>query len=77
MLQKNYSWRKGSLLVYDPTFLSSVFQNLGSGCFFRSPAFFSESGRKFCRHFVPPKGGSRYVGDGFEVKEAQKVEASF
>ena len=42
----------------------SVFQNLGSGCFFRSPAFFSESGGKFCRiefrHFFPPKGGSRY-----------------
>ena len=42
----------------------SVFQNLGSGCFFRSPVFFSESGGKFCRievrHFFPPKGGSRY-----------------
>ena len=46
-------------------FIISVFQNLGSGCFFRSPAFFSESGGKFCRievrHFFPPKGGSRYI----------------
>ena len=45
-------------------FIISVFQNLGSGFFFRSPAFFSESGGKFCRievrHFFPPKGGSRY-----------------
>ena len=49
-------------------FIISVFQNLGSGCLFRSPAFFSESGGKFCRievrHFFPPKGGSRYVFKG-------------
>ena len=45
-------------------FIISVFQNLGSGCFFRPPTFFSESGGKFCRievrHFFPPKRGSRY-----------------
>ena len=30
-------------------FIIWVFQNLGSGCGFRSPAFFSESAGKFCR----------------------------
>ena len=53
-----------SLCMIQP-FIISVFQNLGSGCFFRSPALFSESGGKFCRtqvrHFFPPKGGSRYI----------------
>ena len=53
-----------SLCMIQP-FIISVFQNLGSGCFFRSPAFFSESGGKICRievrHFFPPKGGSRYI----------------
>ena len=53
-----------SLCMIQP-FIISVFQNLGSGCFFRSAAFFSESGGKFCRievrHFFPPKGGSRYA----------------
>ena len=52
-----------SLCMIQP-FIISVFQNLGSGCFFRSPAFCSESGGKFCRievrHLFPPKGGSRY-----------------
>ena len=37
-----------SLCMIQP-FIISVFQNLGSACFFKSPAFFSESGGKFCR----------------------------
>ena len=31
VFQKNYSRRKGSLLVYDPTFYHLCFQGLGSG----------------------------------------------
>ena len=46
MLQKNYSWRKGSFLVYDPTFyISSLFFRIldpdvfsGLRHFFRNPA---------------------------------------
>ena len=63
--EKTTCGAKAVCLCMIQPFIISVFQNLGSGCFFRSPAFFSESGGKFCRievrHFFPPKGGSRYV----------------
>ena len=63
--EKTTRGAKAVCLCMIQPFIISVFQNLGSGCFFRSPAFFSESGGTFCRievrHFVPPKGGSRYM----------------
>ena len=63
--EKTTRGAKAVCLCMIQPFIISVFQNLGSGCFFRSPAFFSESGGKFCRievrHFFPPKGGSRYI----------------
>ena len=65
--EKTTRGAKAVCLCMIQPFIISVFQNLGSGCFFRSPAFFSESGGKFCRievrHFFLPKGGSRYVKD--------------
>ena len=63
--EKTTCGAKAVCLCMIQPFIISVFQNLGSGCFFRSPAFFSESGGKICRievrHFFPPKGGSRYI----------------
>ena len=63
--EKTTCGAKAVCLCMIQPFIISVFQNLGSGCFFRSPAFFSESGGKICRievrHFFPPKGGSRYM----------------
>ena len=49
VLQKNYSRRKGNFLVYDPTFYHLCFSESWIRMFFRSPAFFSESGGKCCR----------------------------
>ena len=40
VLQKNYSWRKGSFLVYDPTFYHLCFSESWIRMFFWSPAFF-------------------------------------
>ena len=68
VLQKNYSQRKGSFLVYDPTFYHLFFRILDPDVFSGLRRFFSESGGKFCRievrHFFPPKGGSRYRVEG-------------
>ena len=58
--RKNYSWRKGSLLVYDPTFYHLCFSESCIRMFFQS-----ESGGKFCRievrHFFRPKEDPGYI----------------